>query len=1541
MGVALGETVEAQLEQARRSLLDLTLRNRLLNFREGASSTIKVVDEFPDEVFRILVSEGKQMSFLPTLDDEPIFDADIGDQPQPRHLDKKLQTAHSEELLQKRLLRIASNARTVLEEQGVNVLYLSMGFLNWYESPFSEKLMKAPLLLMPVELTRENAVSPFKIKYSGEELTPNLSLHEKLQVDFGIDLPSFALDDDTNALKPESYFSAVSNAVSNDDRWSVTREMFLGLFSFGKLMMYLDLNPANWPEDSKISSHPVIVSILEGLPPEDALMFSDEEHVDEHLNPMDCYNVVEADSSQTLAILDVNSDSNMVIEGPPGTGKSQTITNIIAEALARDKTVLFVSEKMAALEVVKRRLDEIGLGDACLELHSHKARKSTVLDEIRRTLDETRPKQTDRHASELLGARNQLNDYASAINTPVANTGVTPFKAIGGIEQLRSQGFEPVLLDLPKPLEWDPQKYAELHDLVHALAVQLAQVGNPSEHPWRGVGLAHLLPSDQPRILASLGVAKQETEALWTQLIEAWGLLDCEPTLTISAAGLLSQTYLDLSVAPHADSTARASEVWLKNADTIDQLISTGESYSSQVHALLKQINGDAFLADLSSFAPMIRETGASKARILNKDYRNAVKKLNEHVIGKFAPNYQDRIALFDLWQSCQDQHRWLEASKDTGEMAFGSQWRGPHSDWAQLRAVFSWQTHIVARIRAGDLPAGTLQVFKKLDSAKLSEMSKAISRSAESCRTGVQSVVDSLELDQDEAFGAIYESVPLEVITGYTTKALDSIDTLTDWLKYRNTRTVCLDKGLKGVVAAANEGVGPIVLRNSFEWSYFESILREAFSANPILGQFSGLEHERKIDGYRQLDDEFIKANRQYLAAVHWERVKTRVDPSHSGSEMAKVENEIRKRRRHLPIRRLTAEAGHALQRIKPCFMMSPMSIAQFLVPGALTFDLVVFDEASQVKPEDALGSIARGSQLVVVGDPKQLPPTTFFSRMLGSDDDDEGYTEDITDYESILDKCSVSCNSRRLKMHYRSRHESLIQFSNHEFYDDSLVLFPSPDNSKDECGVRFNYVPGGIYDRGRSRKNGVEAEAVARAVMKHARECPHLKLGVGTFGLAQKEAIEDAIEVLRREDASCENFFAPTNHEPFFVKNLENIQGDERDVIFLSVGYGKDANGNLSMNFGPINSDTGWRRMNVLVTRARRRVEVFSSIRYGDIDTSRTSQMGVRVLKSYLEFAETGNIYYPQPSEREIGSEFQAAVTVELEKHGLLVDPEVGVAGFFIDIGVKNPVRPGEYVLGIECDGASYHSAKSARDRDKLRQAILEDLGWTIHRIWSVDWFNNREREIHKALDAYELALAKRSHVPNGDKPNTHEDATVIVREAEHRMAEAEVASSNPYALTTFCRKRPAKVDVTYIDEGVAAFTVIDVVNCEGPIHVDEIVKRCSQLWGFQRSGRRIREIVERGISLALESSSIKRKGQFMWPSGMREPLVRNRAVDGAPKKVDLIPPEEIQVASADVRKMHVGISDDDLIQEVARRLGFGRVSEDIRSYIARYVS
>lgn len=657
----------------------------------------------------------------------------------------------------------------------------------------------------------------------------------------------------------------------------------------------------------------------------------------------------------------------------------------------------------------------------------------------------------------------------------------------------------------------------------------------------------------------------------------------------------------------------------------------------------------------------------------------------------------------------------------------------------------------------------------------------------------------------------------------------------------------------------------------------------------------------------------------------------------------MSIIEREITKKRRHLPIRKLVEEAGTALQLIKPCFMMSPMSIAQFLAPGSIDFDVVIFDEASQVKPEDAIGAAARGKQLIVVGDPKQLPPTTFFSRMLGTDEDDEECeTENIQDYESILDKCKGKYDSRRLRMHYRSRHESLIQFSNHEFYEDSLVLFPNPDYSKREYGVQFQYVRGGIYDRGRSRKNQVEAEAVAAAVMQHAREYPDLSLGVGTLSISQREAVEDAIEQLRRTDASAEGFFNLGNEEPFFVKNLENIQGDERDVIYLSVGYGRDANGTFSMQFGPINTEGGWRRMNVLVTRARRRVEVFSSITYRDIDLGRTTSRGVKVLKSYLEFAETGNIQYPVITEREIGSEFQEAVTDELHRQGLLVEPEVGVAGFFIDIGVKHPEKPGMYILGIECDGATYHSARSARERDRLRQEILEGLGWRIHRIWSLDWFNNREREIRKVLDAYEKALA--STAVGGACTDCAMKAplsTTILRSDEARpvLEVSESVISVPYVCTPETNDFRVQ-DIAYVHQSFAAKTVAYIARYEGPMHIHELARRCSQLWGFRRTGTRIRSLVESGVIIAMDDNLITMRGDFIWPIGMDEPPVRNRSEPGTPKKITLIPPEEIALSASRIMAIHVGIDRDELIRQVARHLGIGRVSDETHDYISRYL-
>ena len=455
----------------------------------------------------------------------------------------------------------------------------------------------------------------------------------------------------------------------------------------------------------------------------------------------------------------------------------------------------------------------------------------------------------------------------------------------------------------------------------------------------------------------------------------------------------------------------------------------------------------------------------------------------------------------------------------------------------------------------------------------------------------------------------------------------------------------------------------------------------------------------------------------------------------------------------------------GNAIQTLKPVFMMSPLSVAKFLPPDSVDFDLVIFDEASQVKPIDAFGAIIRGGQTVIVGDSQQLPPTDFFDKLIK--DDNENTEEDKIDNRgSILDLfCAQDAPVRMLRWHYRSRHESLITVSNVEFYDNRLQLFPSPDAEREEVGLAYHHLPDTIYGRGGSRSNPKEAKIVAEKVMEHARSRPDFTLGVATFSTAQMQAVQDQLELLRREDPSCEQtFFNAHLEEPFFVKNLENVQGDERDVIFISIGYGRNAKRELEMKFGPLNQDGGEKRLNVLITRARRRCEVFTNLTADDIDLSKTNARGVVVLKHYLKYAETGKFDIPELTGKPPDSPFEEEVANVLRSRcGYEIDHQIGTAGYFIDLAVKDPKRPGRYLLGIECDGATYHSAQSARDRDRLRQQVLEGLGWRIHRIWSTNWFINPDRELRKAAEAIEAAKVHIAFPPVSAPENDHRLATV----------------------------------------------------------------------------------------------------------------------------------------------------------------------------------
>jgi very-short-patch-repair endonuclease len=412
---------------------------------------------------------------------------------------------------------------------------------------------------------------------------------------------------------------------------------------------------------------------------------------------------------------------------------------------------------------------------------------------------------------------------------------------------------------------------------------------------------------------------------------------------------------------------------------------------------------------------------------------------------------------------------------------------------------------------------------------------------------------------------------------------------------------------------------------------------------------------------------------------------------------------------------------------------MMSPASIAQFIRPGGAEFDLVVIDEASQMRPEEALGTIGRGRQLVVVGDPHQLPPTSFFERIdIPGEDEDEDYV----DTESILDLAlAVFHPARELRWHYRSRHESLIAFSNKHFYEGKLVVFPSPTPDHADYGIEHHMVEG-LYTL-RASVNLPEAQAVAEAALQFMATHPDRSLGIATINQAQREILSEEMDRIFARDRHAEAYRARWEKtlEPFFVKNLENVQGDERDVIFISTVYGPEQRGGrVAQRFGPINSAAGHRRLNVLFTRAKEKVVLFSSMQPSDVLPTESSRPGVTILKEYLDYASSGQLDAGVPTSRNPDSDFEVFVANRLRREGFEVVPQGGVAGYFIDLAVRDPRAPQRYLLGVECDGATYHSARSARDRDRLRQEILERKGWKLYRIWSTDWFSNSDREVVK---------------------------------------------------------------------------------------------------------------------------------------------------------------------------------------------------------------
>jgi very-short-patch-repair endonuclease len=971
------------------------------------------------------------------------------------------------------------------------------------------------------------------------------------------------------------------------------------------------------------------------------------------------------------------------------------------------------------------------------------------------------------------------------------------------------------------------------------------------------------------------------------------------------------------------------SDAWRVHRDAIRTLLGSGHSLRQWHQQYAATLLPEAWDQDVGETRRDLAEYGPKWWRAFSGNYRRARSRIRE-LSREVPPSPEAELALADAILEVQRLRGILRVNDAFGTSLFGPRWSGEASDWAALGNAFDWLAHLHTEADAGRLPPGLVEPLARaphlvgLD-ATIEAAAKAL---AEQRRT-VRELIAALELDEAVRFGAgaRLADQPFAAQEATLLEWERCIDDLQGITALNNTIAACHNEGLGAVVEAALPWPqAGEQLVEAFEYFWHEAVLRQAYRERPSLAHFDGEDHELAIGQFRRLDRITLEYNRARLAAQHW----TGVPQGDGAGQLAVLRREFEKKSRHLPARRLLAQAGNAIQAIKPVFMMSPLSIATFLAPGSATFDLIIFDEASQVRPVDAFGAILRGRQVVVVGDSQQLPPTSFFDTLISEDEvDDENFTSDI---ESILGlfKSQGTCE-RMLRWHYRSRHESLIAVSNHLFYNDRLVIFPSPDAERREAGLIFHHLPHTAYDRSRTRTNPQEAASVARAVMEHARHRPDLSLGVAAFSTAQMKAIQDQLELLRRQDGSYESFFAAHPHEPFFVKNLETVQGDERDVIFISVGYGRTSEGYLAETFGPLTGKHGGRRLNVLITRARIRCEVFSNLIADDI---RSETPGVRALKAFLTYAQTGRLDVPIATRRDFDSPFEIAVSDALSAAGYVVEKQIGSGGFFIDLAIVDPERPGRYLLGIECDGAMYHSARSARERDRLRQQVLEDLGWRIHRVWSTDWFRNPDKETRRLIAAIEMArVYAPPRVDEASSPPTPPERDVPVPRG---AAEVEAVAVPPY---TLARVTPLVTDVELhlVPQRELASRVAEVVSAEGPVHTDEVMRRIREAAGVRRIGGRIDSALQAAIAQAARTGTIRQEGDFLWPTAMQQPPLRDRiGLPAASRRLDLVAPEEIALAIERVVDQSYGIAPDDIPPLACRLLGFQRTTDDMRARV-----
>lgn len=1399
-----------------RKLLDFSLRNAMLNLylRRKAIQFIsfnvdKIEDHLqdgeeycihckPDVPFAMndeeRLQQSKQFENL-----QPLVTEDI-----EHHT---LHTYQTEGETATTLKTIYRAARTSIEETGANSLFLAIGALRWYETEKSEQPRYAPILLLPVEMVYKKG--HYYIRTRDEGITLNITLMEFIRQNFDIDTsPLATLPEDAHGIDVQLVFSILRNILKNQKRWNVEEECMLGTFSFSKFLMWNDIH-----SNSKLMlENPVIKSLVNGgLTWQPTEMMKDLAELDKSVKPSDMAIPVAVDSSQMAAVYAAGKGDSFILFGPPGTGKSQTITNLIANALFQGKRVLFVAEKMAALSVVQNRLAKIGLDPFCLELHSNKSTKKHILQQLESALNVAhiqKPNDYAKTADELYKKRQTLIEYIDALHSKTLDSqGFSLYDCIVRYEALAKASDEIPLTGANGAVTVDNIKDYE-YKLGSPLVSMAALVGMPAENPLHDLIITRDALSNQQEFISLL----RQGVTLIDEMQKASGRERMDKTIAFVEV---------------VDKASAAS--------------------GAPITSMMKGESADAVKA-------AVEKIGACESA-----RQHILSYCREEVFN------QDPVALSMEWNVIKGKWfipRFFASNSFVKKLQFFSAGLKKDKVDGMLNDLLS---------------------FKKLEK-ECEEM-------------------------KQKAEKAMLDFIDFDSMKEKMQRWIANEDKLRDWYQWCDFRQQLLDMRLDSVVDAIDKGLVTNInnVRDSFFKAYFRCKSQQLISSLPNLCTFEGMVFDEQVKHYKSLTTEFQTLCKKELYARLAANVPRLTDNLDNSSEVGLLNRNISNGGRGLSIRDLFDQIPELLPRLCPCMLMSPMSVAQYIDLTQKKFDLVIFDEASQMPTSEAVGAIARGAALVVVGDPKQMPPTSFFSSSNVEEDE-----ADIDDMESILEDCrTLSIPSLQLSWHYRSRHESLIAFSNNEYYDGSLITFPSIDDKN----TKVNYVPvKGFYDKGGKRNNRAEAEAIVAEIERRLldEEMRQHSIGVISFSVVQQNLIEDILTEKLESDKKLAEI-AEQMYEPIFVKNLENVQGDERDVILFSIGYGPDKDGHVSMNFGPLNNSGGERRLNVAVSRARHEMLVFSTLHSSHIDLRRTKAKGVEGLKHFLEYAEFQTL--PSLATNAV-CEADAVIARQigdaLRERGYDVQLGVGRSQFKVDLAIVDKENPDSYSLGVLLDGEEYRQTQTARDREIVQPSVLESLAWRVVRVWSVDWFNNPERVIERIINA------------NNEKPAAKKEskkAAPAAFDISHEKIEEAVSDATSYN----------KYAGTSSNGNVTAKLVKDIVKAEQPITFNLLCRRVAEVTGKPRVTPTIQQAVQDIVDKLYVTND--RNSSVVYLSADDAAAFSGYRINSN-RDINEIPLIEIENALLEVVRQQVSLAADNATLIAAKQLGFTRRGTNVES-------